>query len=130
MPAIIKQYKDLDLDFIAHPIKEDIVPLTGVDAVKRSVRNIVLLNNFEAPFQPSKGGNVPGMLFENFDPVTAIEIKQKILSNVGRLEKRAKDVSCDVSQSDDENTIIITVRFSVETQLDPVTIQVFLERAR
>lgn len=130
MPAIVKQYRDLDLDLKAHPIKEDIVPLEGVDAVKRSVRNLVQLNFFEAPFQPSKGGHVHGSLFENFDAVTAIEIKQRILSNLARYEKRAKDVSCDVSQSDDENTIIITVRFSVETQLEPVTVNVFLERVR
>ena len=56
--------KTLDLLFTAHPITGDVATKSDSDAVRRSVRNIVMTNYYERPFKPSLGGNVRGLLFE------------------------------------------------------------------
>ena len=58
------KYSDLDLFFNAHPITKDITVKTDTDAIKRSVKNIVLTNYYERPFKPSLGGGVRNLMFE------------------------------------------------------------------
>ena len=48
-------WSDLDLDFTAHPVTKDIVRKTNVEAVKRSVRNLIRTNMYERPFHPEIG---------------------------------------------------------------------------
>ena len=57
-------YSDLNLSFTPHPITGDITRKTDVDAVKRSVRNIVSTNSYERPFKPNFGVNLRNKLFE------------------------------------------------------------------
>ena len=59
----VKSYKDLDLDFGRNVVTNDVNKLTGVEAVKRSVRNLIQTNHFERPFHPELGGNVRALLF-------------------------------------------------------------------
>ena len=63
----VKQYKDLDL-FFSKKSNKDVNKVTDVEAVKRSVRNLMLLNTFEKPFHPEIGGDIRGLLFENMTP--------------------------------------------------------------
>ena len=42
----VKQYRDLDL-FFSKKSNKDVNKVTDVEAVKRSVRNLLLLNTFE-----------------------------------------------------------------------------------
>ena len=62
--AIKEAYKDLDLNFMAHPITGDVTTKSDSEAVKRAVKNIVLTNYYERPFKPSLGGNIRGLLFD------------------------------------------------------------------
>ena len=78
--AISRQpdYSDLDLDFIAHPATGDIVKKIGPDAIKRSVRNLILTNFYDRPFRPGIGSNVQKFLFENPNPLTVNFLKDAI----------------------------------------------------
>ena len=71
-------YKDLDLDFGRNTVTNDVNKLTDVEAVKRSVRNLINTNHFERPFHPEIGGNVRALLFENMTPLTALNLQRKI----------------------------------------------------
>ena len=46
----VRQYKDLDLFFSKKATTKDINKVTDIQAVKRSIRNLVLLNYYEKPF--------------------------------------------------------------------------------
>ena len=61
-------YSDLDLDFLAHPTTGDVVKKTGLDAIKRSVRNLILTNYYDKPFRPGIGSNAQKILFDNINP--------------------------------------------------------------
>ena len=71
-------YSDLDLSLNLHPVKMDISPVTDVRAVRNAVKNLVLTNFGERPFQPKLGSNVTALLFENTDQFTAIMMKKEI----------------------------------------------------
>ena len=62
------RFVDLDLDFTLNPITKDVSLKFNDEAVKRSIRNIVLTNTGEKPYIPEFGGNVKASLFENFTP--------------------------------------------------------------
>ena len=54
-------YKDLNLDFSFNSATKDIQKITDVEAVKRSVRNLINLNHYEKPFHPEIGSNLRAM---------------------------------------------------------------------
>ena len=59
----VRQYTDLDLFFNKKSSDSDISKVTDIQAVKRSIRNLVLLNPYEKPFHPEIAGGVREMLF-------------------------------------------------------------------
>lgn len=130
MAKQFREYKDLDLDFTPHPISGDIVPITGPDAVKRSIRNILLTNLFERPFEPGFGSNVAHLLFEPVDPLTKYALKTQIESAIQRLEPRAEVINVVIEFNLDENRYEVDVEFSVENIPLEYAVSVFLERVR
>ena len=84
------EYSDLDVMFVAHPISGDIAIKKDSDAVKRSVRNILLTNNYERPFKPNFGANLRGLLFELADDMTKFEIRNQITEALEMLEPRVR----------------------------------------
>ena len=75
-----RKFRDIDLNFQRHPVTNDIVKIEDVDAIKRSVKNLVQTNFYERPFHPELGCGVRDLLFENFTPITGIFLKRKIRS--------------------------------------------------
>ena len=73
-----REFSDLDLNFTIHPVRKDINRTTGDMAVINSVKNLVLTNHYERPFQPEVGSNVRRLLFENLDNITASSIEKEI----------------------------------------------------
>ena len=84
-----RQYTDLDLFFGRKTSDSDIRKVTDVQAVKRSIRNLVQLNTYEKPFRPDISGGVREMLFEPMSPVTAVVIARKIEDVITNFEPRA-----------------------------------------
>ena len=70
-------YTDIDLNITPHPSSGDLVLKQDKEAVKRSVRNIMLTNNYERPFKPNFGANLRGLLFELADDMTKMEISKQ-----------------------------------------------------
>ena len=74
----VRQYTDLDLFFAKKAGSKDISKVTDIQAVKRSIRNLVLTNHYEKPFHPEIGSGVRGVLFELMTPITAHVLTQQI----------------------------------------------------
>ena len=83
-------YSDLDLDFIAHPTTKDVVKKTGIDSIRRSVRNLVLTNFYDRKFRSYIGSNTQKILFDNINPFTATFLKDAIIEVITNFEPRVK----------------------------------------
>ena len=126
----VRTYRDLDLDFTRHPVTNDVVAIEDVNAVKRSVRNLINTQFYERPFHPELGCGVRDMLFENFTPMTGIFMRRKIEEVLTNYEPRASITSINVNEQQDRNGIDIVVSFYVLNSLEPVSITTSLRRIR
>ena len=106
-------YSDLDLSFIVHPVLKDIRPILDLDAVKNSVKNIVLTSFYDRPFHPEIGSGVRALLFEPASIFTALSIKDEINRCLGLYEPRINNVTVQISDDSDNNAYIITIGFVV-----------------
>jgi len=71
--------KDLDLNFVPHPLTGDLAMKSGRGAVDQAVRNLVLTNFYERGFNIDVGSNLPDVLFENFTPLDQQTVKSNII---------------------------------------------------
>jgi len=126
----VRTYRDLDLDFTRHPVTNDVVKIEDVNAVKRSVRNLVNTQFYERPFHPELGCGVRDLLFENFTPMTGIFIRRKIEEVLVNYEPRANISSIAVNEDADRNGISIEVNFYVLNLPNPVSVTTTLKRIR
>ncbi len=127
----VRQYSDLDLFFGKRNSDSDVNRITDIQAVKRSVRNLVLLNHFEKPFHPEIGSGVRDMLFELMTPVTAQILTRKIEDVITNFEPRARLVSVRALPNLDRNAYEVSIEFYViNTPTELVDVSVLLERLR
>ena len=125
-----KIYKDLNLDFQANIATKDIQKITDVEAVKRSVRNLIQTNHYERPFHPEIGSNLRAMLFELMTPQMNHMITKQIELLIKNYEPRCKLVQINSRPDLDRNGYSIQISFYVQNHSEPVEIQSFLERLR
>lgn len=123
-------YSDLDLTFNIHPVKQDLVMSINEKAVIRSVRNLVLTNHYERPFQSEIGSNVKKMLFEPITSLTENYVQREIYNVVTTFEPRAKNVFVQVKGYPDENALRANIVFYIENSTAPVVVDMLLERSR
>ena len=127
----VRQYRDLDLFFAKKSGSKDIRKVTDIQAVKRSVRNLVLLNHYEKPFHPEIGSGIRDMLFENMSTMTAIILARKIEDVIENFEPRVRLISVRADPNLDRNEYEVTIEFFVvNTPTELVDLTIFLERLR
>ena len=125
-----RTYIDLDLAFTRHPVTNDVVKITDVEAVKRSVKNLINTQFYERPFHPELGCGVRDMLFENYTPMTGIFMRRKIEEVLRNYEPRANLSSIQVNEQMDRNAIDVVVNFYVLNLPNPVSVTTTLQRIR
>tara|TARA_B100000287_G_scaffold379104_1_gene381992 strand:- start:686 stop:1114 length:429 start_codon:yes stop_codon:yes gene_type:complete len=127
----VRRYVDLDLFFEKKIPNNDVNTITDVQAVKRSVRNLVLLNPYEKPFHPEISSGIRGMLFELMTPFVAAQLTKKVEDVINNFEPRARLVSVRSTPDYDRNAYEVSVEFYVvNTPTELVDLTVMLERLR
>ena len=126
----VRTFKDLDLDFTRNIVTNDVVKIEDVNAVKRSVKNLIQTNHYERPFHPELGCGIRELLFENFTPLTGIFIKRKVEEVITNYEPRARLSQVTVLEQPDRNGIEVTVYFYVMNIPEPVSVTTLLQRIR
>ena len=126
-------YKDLNLFFSPNPVTKDISKVTDVQAIKRSVRNLVLLNPGEKPFHPEIGTGVRASLFENFGPIELSALRTRIEYSINKYEPRVTLQQVDFGDPDfqrlDNNTLNCRISFTINNAPNILEeVEVFLQR--
>ena len=124
------RYRDLDLNFIKNPISSDVSVLINENAVKRSIRNLILSHKYEKHFHPEISSKLSGLLFEPPHQITVISIQKEIERLIRNYEPRANLLKVKVRFQEDINTIQTSIIFKVLSNPQPITLSMGLERLR
>lgn len=124
-----KEYKDIDLSFTAKTNGEIFVKKEAA-AVKQAVKNLILTDYFEKPFEPFYGGNIRALLFELADDEVEEETRENIIRAINAYEPRAIVREVSVSYQEERNSISIYIEFQVINTEEVVTFTTSLSRLR
>jgi len=130
MATLKKIYSDLDLTFNRTPVKNDVAISYDDQAVIRSVRNLLLTNFYERPFQPNLGSNINKLLFEPVNSLTSGNLKADIENVIKNYETRVGIDEVVVTPNEDENAYYIMLQFYIGNNTSPTTVNLILERSR
>ena len=106
-------YKDLSMTFKQNPLNNDLIVLRNENAIARSIRNIILTIPGEKFFNEDFGSNVSKLLFDNLDPLTALEIKEQITFSIINYEPRADLLNVDVTPDYDDGEFDVVITYKI-----------------
>ena len=127
--ARTKLYKDIDLTFAARPSGE-IFKKTDAASVKQAIKNLMLTNHFEKPFQPKFGANLRALLFDLADEEAEEDIEERCKLAIGVFEPRAEALNVTAISNPDRNSIQVVLEFRVINTEELVKFTTTLARLR
>lgn len=123
-------YTDIDPDMILNPNTNDLVTVQNTRAIRRSIINLLSTAFEERLFQPNIGSSLRALLFEPIDPVTTIEMRDRIINTIRRHEPRVGTLFVDVITNAETNAYQVNVEFSSRATGEVDKLQTVLERIR
>lgn len=130
MATLQKIYSDLDLTFTASPATGDVSISYDEQSVIRSVRNLLMTNYYERPFQPTLGSNLNALLFEPISAITASSLETEITNVINNYEPRATIDVVQVVAMPDVNAFHVNLSFYIGNNTTPSAVNILLERSR
>jgi phage baseplate assembly protein W len=125
-----KSWSDLDLSLKIHPIRKDIISLKDDAAIKNAVKNLLVSNFYERPFQDDLGANLRGLLFEPAGLFTEIMLRDNIKNVLDNHEPRIRVTSIDVIDNTQANSYGIIVNFKIKEFDQATSVNIELRRLR
>jgi phage baseplate assembly protein W len=123
-------FSDLDLNFTAHPVTGDITRRYDDNAIKQSVKNLLLTRNFERPFHSEIGSPIRQLLFDNPGPMFNVMLKRAVIDVINNFEPRVNIIDVRVDDYSDANEVYVTLEFTIVNTERPITLELALERTR
>ena len=124
-----RSYSDIDCAFVPRP-SGDIYKKVDVEAVRQSVKNILMTNHGEKPFAPKYGGGLNRFLFSLSTEMDVSIIAKEVSRAIQVHEPRANIVGIEIDISPDYNSMNVNVLFEVLNYPQPVSVNVVIGRAR
>lgn len=125
-----KTFTDLDFNFLTHPRTKDVTVRNDEEAIKQSVRNLIMTRNFERPFRSYLGCQVTSLLFEPMSPLVTAMIEKTIADTINNYEPRVSLLGVSVKYSPENNSVYATITFRIKNTQTPVSVNLILERTR
>jgi len=129
-PRKTRVFQDLDLNFTPHPVTNDIVRKFDDNAIKQSIKNLILTRNYEKPFHSEIGSPVRALMFDLITPLTALTVKRAIIDVINNYEPRVELMEVEPVVSPDNNSLYVSIVFKIRNTERPVTLDLLLERTR
>jgi phage baseplate assembly protein W len=123
-------FSDLDLNFTAHPVTKDVTRRFDENAIKTSLKNLILTSNFERPFHSEIGSPIKRLLFEPASPMLEALITKAITDVVNNFEPRVILIDVTSQVSEDTNSVNVSIEFKIINTERPITLDLVLERTR
>ena len=125
-----RNFSDLDLNFISHPETRDVTHKYDEQAIKQSIRNLIMTQNYERPFHSEIGSQIRGLLFEQITPMLHLLIKRSISDTIINFEPRVNLIDVLVRISPDQNDVYASIEFTIINTTSPLQIDLVLKRTR
>ena len=125
-----RTFTDLDLNFLAHPVTKDVTTKVDEQAIKASIRNLILTSNYEKPFHPEIGSPIKSLLFEPATPILPVLIERAIHQTIDNYEPRVRLTSVKANLSADNNAVYVTIEFVIVNTSVPLIVDLILTRTR
>lgn len=125
-----RTFSDLDFNFTKHPVTNDLVRKYDEEAIKQSVKNLVLTQNYERPFHSEIGSQLRGLLFEPATPMLQMMLQRAISDTIINFEPRVNLIDVAVRLAPDDNSVNATIEFSIINTTRPITVSLTLKRTR
>lgn len=125
-----RTFSDLDFMFTAHPVTKDITRRYDDNAIKASLKNLILTSNYERPFHSEIGSQIRALMFEPASPMLAQMLKRAVIDVVNNFEPRVFLDDVTVGFAPDSNAVYITVEFRIVNTERPLSLDLVLERTR
>ena len=113
LERVSQGFKDISMTFQSNPLNNDLIAIKNVNAITRSIRNIVLTIPGEKFFDPDFGSNVSNLLFENVDDITASQIQEEIEFSINNYEPRVKLLDVQVIADNDNASFDTIITYEV-----------------
>ncbi len=126
----IRQYSDLDAAFEPNPVNYDLSLRTNENAVKASIKHLVLTRNFERPFDSTIGSQLNHFLFEPMDDTTIILMKEVIARSITNHEPRVILNGINIVQEPENNKVVVNINFTIKNTTRPLNVNIVLDRTR
>lgn len=110
---VSRSFKDLSFNFTRNPITNDVVVLKNEEAIKQSVKNLVLTKLRERPFRPELGTDSTSYLFELNKNIAANELIQQIEVVLENYESRIILQRIDVDVDDNLHSFDISIEYLI-----------------
>lgn len=125
-----RTFSDLDLNFTAHPLTGDVARKYDEEAIKQSVKNLILTNNYERPFHSEIGSQIRGLLFEPVTPMLNMLLKRAIIDTITNHEPRVRLTDVVVRFSPDNHDVYVSIEYTIVNTTRPIQIDLVLKRTR
>ena len=131
LERVSQGFKDISMSFQSNPLNNDLIAIKNVNAITRSIRNIVLTTPGEKFFDPDFGSNVSRLLFENVDDITASQIQEEIEFSISNYEPRVSLVNVSVVADNDNASFDATITYDIiGADVAPQELQFALQSTR
>jgi phage baseplate assembly protein W len=130
MARSTRLFSDIDLNFTAHPVTKDITRRFDENAIKASLRNLLLTRNFERPFHSEIGSPIRALMFELPGPMFDVMLQRAIIDVINNFEPRVEIIDVLVNDASDLNAVYVTLEFKIVNTERPITLDLALERTR
>lgn len=123
-------YSDFFKNFNAHPEKKDLARHVNEYAVTEALKNLILTNKGERFFNNLYGCDISKALFENINPFTMSTINTLIQTAIRNFEPRVNVIDLTTAALPDNNSVEITITYSLINDTTPITFSLILDRVR
>jgi phage baseplate assembly protein W len=123
-------FSDLDFNFTKHPVTKDLSRRYDEDAVKNSLKNLILTNNYERPFHSEIGSPIKKLLFEPATPMLGAMLRRTIQDVINTFEPRVNIIDIIVMTNPDDYSIDVSIEFTILNTTAPITLDLTLQRTR
>lgn len=123
-------FRDIDMAFRVNPFTNDVYTKNNEEAVKNSIKNLILTQHYERPFHPEIGSPVYGLLFEPFTPIIKNTLEKSIETVIETFEPRARLINVSVTDKPDENSLDVRIDFRINNIEKPLTVTTNIQRVR